>query len=125
MKRKIATTIGCVALTLAAFAGAPVQGAGGQGVLSVAQAAVTKSLDGGAAGGGNVSGAGDRLGGLLANFGVPVLIALAGFFLIGALASRNIGTSVGIVLITLIGLIFLLSPESIEGLAKGIANTVF
>jgi hypothetical protein len=28
-------------------------------------------------------------------------------------------------LITLVGLIFLLSPESIESLAKGVANTVF
>ena len=29
------------------------------------------------------------------------------------------------IVITLIGLIFLLSPQSIETLAKGIANTVF
>jgi hypothetical protein len=32
---------------------------------------------------------------------------------------------VGIVVITLLGLIFLLSPHSIESLAKGIASTVF
>ena len=39
--------------------------------------------------------------------------------------SRNIGASVGIVVITLLGLIFLLAPQSIESLAKGIASVVF
>jgi hypothetical protein len=41
------------------------------------------------------------------------------------LASRNIGTSDGIVVITLLGLIFLLAPQSVETFAKGIASTVF
>jgi hypothetical protein len=41
--------------------------------------------------------------------------------LVGALASRNIGTSV----ITLLGLIFLLAPQAVESFAKGIASTVF
>ena len=90
-----------------------------------AQAAVNKSLGGGGGGGGNVQGAGERLGKLLSGWAVPVLTVLAGCLLIGALASRNIGAGVGIVVITLLGLIFLLSPQSIEGLAKGIANTVF
>src|SRR3954454_23994145 len=90
-----------------------------------AQAAVSKSLQGGGGGGGNVAGAGDRLGKLLSGWAVPVLTVLAGCLLIGALASRNIGAGVGIVVITLLGLIFLLSPQSIESLAKGIANTVF
>ena len=49
---------------------------------------------------------------------------LAGCLLVGALASRNVGTAVGIILITLLGLIFLLAPSSIESLAKEIANTV-
>jgi hypothetical protein len=87
-------------------------------------AAVSKSLSGGG-GGGNVQGAGDRLGKLLSGWAVPVLTVLAGCLLIGALASRNIGAGVGIVVITLLALIFLLSPQSIESLAKGIANTVF
>lgn len=90
-----------------------------------AEAAVSKSLGGGGGGGGNVQGAGDRLGKLLSGWAVPVLTVLAGCLLIGALASRNIGAGVGIVVITLLGLIFLLSPQSIESLAKGIANTVF
>ena len=42
-----------------------------------------------------------------------------GYLLMGSLAARNIGASVGIVVITLIGLIFLLSPASIESIAKG------
>jgi hypothetical protein len=91
-----------------------------------AEAAVSKSLSGGAgSAGGNVGGAGNRLGNLLSGWAVPVLTVLAGCLLVGALASRNIGASFGIVVITLIGLIFLLSPQSIESLAKGIANTVF
>ena len=90
-----------------------------------AEAAVTKSFSGGGGGGGNVSGAGDRLGNLLSGWAVPVLTVLAGCLLVGALASRNIGTSVGIVVITLLGLIFLLAPQSVESFAKGIASTVF
>ena len=72
------------------------------GRLAGAEAAVSKSLAGGG-GGGNVSGAGDRLGDLLSGWAVPVITALAGCLLVGALASRNIGASVGIVVITLIG----------------------
>lgn len=90
-----------------------------------AAAAVNKSYAGGGGGGGNVQGAGDRLGKLLSGWAVPVLTVLAGCLLIGALASRNLGAGVGIVVITLLGLIFLLSPQSIESLAKGIASTVF
>jgi hypothetical protein len=90
-----------------------------------AEAAVSKSLRDGGGGGSNVQGAGDRLGRLLSGWAVPVLTVLAGCLLIGALVSRNIGTAVGIVAVTLLGLIFLLSPQAIEGLAKGIANTVF
>ena len=56
---------------------------------------------------------------------MPVVIALAGCLLIGSLAARNIGASVGIVVITLFGLIFLLSPPAIESTAKAIANIVF
>jgi hypothetical protein len=125
MKRRIAVTVGAVVLLLAAFAaarpaGSTVLGAGG---LDTAQAAVSKSL--GQGGGGDVSGAGDRLGGLLSKVGAPIVIAVAGFFLLGALAARNVGASVGVVLTTLVALIFLVSPESIESLAKGIAETVF
>jgi hypothetical protein len=125
MKRKIAVTLGSVVLLLAAFAAAQPAGptALGPGGLATAEAAVSKSL--GQGGGGEVSGAGDRLGGLLSDWGPPVLIALAGFFLIGALASRNIGSAVGVILCTLVALIFFVSPQSIESLAKGIAETAF
>lgn len=95
------------------------------GSVDVAQAATTKATGGGGGGAGNVSGVGERLGDLLSGWGVPILIAFSGCLLVGALASRNIGASVGIVVVTLIGLIFLLSPASIETLAKGIANAVF
>jgi hypothetical protein len=89
-----------------------------------AHAAVQKSLEGGE-GGGATAGAGDRFGSLLSGWGVPAITALAGCLLIGALATRNIGASVGIVAITLLSLIFLLAPQSVETFAKGIANVVF
>jgi hypothetical protein len=89
-----------------------------------AGAAVQKSLQGGG-GGGSTAGAGDRFGELLSGWGVPAITALAGCLLIGALATRNIGASVGIVAITLLSLIFLLAPQSVETFAKGIANVVF
>jgi hypothetical protein len=95
------------------------------GATSSAEAAVSKSLSGGGGGGGSVSGAGNRLGTLLSGWAVPVITVLAGCLLVGALASRNIGTSVGIVVITLLGLIFLLAPQAVESFAKGIASTVF
>ena len=121
MPRRIALLLTLVALAFGATALGPVE----RVALGSAQGAVNKSLAGGGGEGGNVSGAGDRLGKLLSGWAVPVLMVLAGCLLIGALASRNIGAGVGIVVITLLGLIFLLSPQSIESLAKGIANTVF
>jgi hypothetical protein len=93
-----------------------------------AHAQATKSRGTGAtnsSGSTNVRGAGDRLGDLLAGWAVPVLTVIAGCLLIAALASRNIGAAAGIVAVTLLGLIFLLAPESIESLAKGIADVVF
>jgi hypothetical protein len=93
--------------------------------ISSAHAQATKSRGDGAAGGGNVTKAGDRLGELLSGWAVPVLTVIAGCLLIGALASRNIGSAVGIVVITMLGLIFLLTPESIQTLAKGISSFVF
>jgi hypothetical protein len=89
-----------------------------------AGAAVQKSLEA-AEGGGSTAGAGTRFGNLLSGWGVPAITALAGCLLIGALATRNIGASVGIVAITLLSLIFLLAPESVETFAKGVANVVF
>jgi hypothetical protein len=126
MKRRIAVTMAGAALLLVALAAsaptdAPPFSGGG---IADAQAAVTKSLAPGG-GGGDVSGVGDRFGGLLSKVGAPIVIAVAGYFLLGSLASRNIGAGVGVVLVTLVSLIFLVSPQSIEALAKGIANTVF
>jgi hypothetical protein len=101
-------------------------GAASVGPLAVAPAgaAVQKSLESGE-GGGSTAGAGDRFGNLLSGWGVPAITALAGCLLIGALATRNIGASVGIIAITLLSLIFLLAPQSVETFAKGIANVVF
>jgi len=124
MKRKIAITVAGAALALGALAATPTPGGPLPSPLAGAGAAVSKSLSGGG-GGGNVAGAGNRLGELLSGWAVPVLTVLAGCLLVGALVSRNIGTAVGIVVVTLLGLIFLLSPQSIEGLAKGIAAFVF
>jgi hypothetical protein len=118
-----ACLLATVALTGAGFL-APLAATPTSLAPASAEAAVTKSMESGS-GGGNVAGAGNRLGNLLSGWAVPVLTVLGGCLLVGALASRNIGASVGIVVITLLGLIFLLSPQSIESLAKGIANVVF
>jgi hypothetical protein len=127
MRRKIATGFTTGALLFGAVALAPVEEGASLAALgppSVAQASVSKSLSA-TEGGGNVSSAGSRLGSLLSGWAVPVLTVLAGCLLVGALASRNIGASVGIVVITLLGLIFLLAPQSVESFAKGIASVVF
>jgi hypothetical protein len=124
MKRRIAITLAGAALASATLAvtppGAPIYS---PLLLALGAAPVTKSLEGG--GGGNIGGAGERLAGVLAGWGVPVVIALAGLLLIGALSARNIGACIGIGLITLVSLIFLLSPTAIESAAKGIAAIVF
>jgi hypothetical protein len=120
MKRRLTTTLSISVALLGAGFLAPMDTV----PIGRAEAAVSKSLSG-EGGAGNVSGAGNRLGNLLSQLAVPVLTALAGCLLVGTLMSRNIGASFGIVVITLIGLIFLLSPQSIESLAKDIANTVF
>jgi hypothetical protein len=129
MRRKIATVALSAALVLAGLAAAPSAPAGPVpaplGALAGAEAAVTKSLSAGGGGSGNVSGAGDRLGRLLSGWAVPVLIALGGCLLVGSLLSRNVGASVGVVVIVLVGLIFLLAPSSIESAAKAVAGVVF
>lgn len=120
MRRR--TTILLAALTLALALSATAS----LGPLEAppAGAAVQKSLEGGS-GGGSTAGAGDRFGNLLSGWGVPAITALAGCLLIGALATRNIGSAVGIIAITLLSLIFLLAPQSVETFAKGIAGVVF
>jgi hypothetical protein len=128
MKLKIATGLIACALMLGASALAPSAApsvAGAFGAPESAAAAVSKSLSGSGGSAGNVGSAGNRLGTLLSGWAVPVITVLAGCLLVGALASRNIGASLAIVVITLMGLIFLLSPQSVESFAKGIANVVF
>ena len=121
MRAPIAAVLATAALLLGASALAPPAAPG----PAAAQAAVTKSLSGGSGGGGNAAGAGDRFGNLLSGWAVPVITALAGCLLIGALATRNIGASVGIVAISVLALIFLLAPGAIASFAKGIGNLVF
>ena len=131
MKTRLTLVAAIAAAAMTAAAITPAQASNSilsfMGSPDPAYAAVTKSRDAGDAAGGsaNVSRAGDRLGDLLSGWAVPILTVIAGCLLIGALASRNIGASVGIVVITVVGLIFLLRPKSIEGLAEGIANFVF
>jgi hypothetical protein len=127
MRRRIVVGLVAVSLALASlsFGSVSVGGLAQIGPASAQAAAVTKSAGGAGGGGGGVNGAGSRLGDLLSGWAVPVITVLAGCLLVGTLASRNIGASLGIVVITLLGLIFLLSPQSIESLAKGIAGVVF
>jgi hypothetical protein len=120
MRTRTLTLLAALALAVGLSATA----AAGPLAAAPARAAVQKSLEG-EAGGGSTAGAGTRFGNLLSGWGVPAITALAGCLLIGALATRNIGASVGIVAITLLALIFLLAPQSVETFAKGIANVVF
>jgi hypothetical protein len=128
MKRKVLIVMATSVVAFAVIAAAPASGGSSSpvDVIPTANAAeVSKSQAGGGGGGGNVSDAGNRLGELLSGWAVPVIIVLAGCLLVGALASRNMGASLGIVSISMVGLIFLLAPQSIESFAKGIANFVF
>lgn len=120
MRKRTAALLLALTLTLGLAAGP----SPGPLAAPSASAAVQKSLAGGG-GGGSTAGAGDRFGELLSGWGVPAITALAGCLLIGALATRNIGSAVGIIAITLLALIFLLAPQSVESFAKGIANVVF
>ncbi len=120
MRRPLAILLAALALLL----GASAASAAGPIAAAPAAAAVQKSLEGGG-GGGSTAGAGERFGDLLSGWGVPAITALAGCLLIGALATRNIGSAVGIIAITLLALIFLLAPQSVETFAKGIAGVVF
>jgi hypothetical protein len=121
MRKKTIALLAAVAMLLGASGTATV----GPLAAAPAAAAVQKSLEGGGAGGGSTAGAGTRFGELLSGWSVPAITAIAGCLLIGALATRNIGASVGIVAISLLSLIFLLAPQSVETFAKGIANVVF
>jgi hypothetical protein len=128
MKCKVLAVVATSVLTLAVTAAAPASSGSSSpvdGVAAANAAEVSKSQTGGEARGGNVTGAGHRLGDLLSGWAVPVITVLAGCLLVGALASRNMGASLGIVTVSLVGLIFLLAPQSIESFAKGIANFVF
>ena len=120
MPRRLAILFSALMLTL----GLSATSIAGPLAAAPAGAAVQKSLEAGA-GGGDTAGAGERFGNLLSGWGVPAITALAGCLLIGALATRNIGSAVGIIAITLLALIFLLAPQSVETFAKGIAGVVF
>ena len=61
--------------------------------MASAQAAVSKSLGEGE-GAATSAAPADRLGGLL-QLGAPVIVAVAGYFVMSTLASRNIGAGVG------------------------------
>jgi hypothetical protein len=128
MKCKVLTVVATSMLALAVTAAAPASSGLSSpvdGVSTANAAEVSKSQAGAGGGNSNVTDAGHRLGNLLSGWAVPVITVLAGCLLVGALASRNMGASLGIVTVSLVGLIFLLAPQSIEAFAKGIANFVF
>lgn len=123
----IGAAVGAIALVIGGAAvGTPSESfAPSVGTVASAEAAVAKSAAGGGGGGGSASAAGQRFGNWLSDNAVPVLIAFAGVALISVLFSRNIGAGVGIVLITLVALMFLMAPDSIASFAKGVADIVF
>lgn len=128
MRGRIVTAAVVGAMTLMMFgaaSGAPSNSVTPSfGTVATAEAAVSKSASGGSSGGG-ANAAGQRFGTWLSDNTVPVLIAFAGCALVSVLFSRNLGAGVGIVLVTLMSLMFLLAPESIASFAKGVANIIF
>jgi hypothetical protein len=128
MKAKIVigATVGAMALVMCgATVGSPSSSfTPSVGTVATAEAAVAKSSAGGG-GGGSANAAGQRFGNWLSDNAVPVLIAFAGCALVSVLFSRNIGAGVGIVLITLMSLMFLMAPDSIASFAKGVADIIF
>jgi hypothetical protein len=121
-KRTIAATALCLALCGSAAVASPQSGPLAPGR---AEAQVTKSRGTGAGGGGNVGGIGQRLGGLLSGWGVPLTIAIGGFLILGAFANRNIGGVVGVAAAVIVVLIFFLDPTAIENAAKNISRAIF
>lgn len=121
----VGTMLGAIFLMMfGAASSAPSNSATESLGTATASAAVSKSASGGSSGNG-ANAAGQRFGAWLSDNAVPVLIAIAGCALVGVLFSRNIGAGVGIVLITLMSLMFLLAPQSIASFAKGVASIVF
>jgi hypothetical protein len=94
------------------------------GTVPMAEAAPSKSASGGS-GGGGANAAGQRFGDWLSSNATPVLIAFAGCALVSVLFSRNLGAGIGIVLVTLMSLMFLVAPDAIQAFAKGVANIIF
>lgn len=117
----LAVTI--TALSLAAPAAPPADQPPLAPETAAAQVSKSRGTDGGGAG--NVGKAGDRLGDLLSGWAVPVMFALAGLFMLGALARREIGAAVAIVLIVMLAGFFLLTPELVAQGIEGISEVVF
>jgi hypothetical protein len=96
--------------------------------IDTASAEVTKSRDTGAGGGGgasgNISRVGDRTGTLISGWAVPVMMALAGIFILGALARREVGAAVAVVLITIAASFFLLTPDAARSAIEGISRFI-
>jgi hypothetical protein len=89
-----------------------------------AVAQISKSRDSGGDSGGNVSRVGERTGSLISGWAVPVMLALAGIFILGALARREVGAAIAVVLITICASFFLLTPDSAESAIKGISQFI-
>jgi hypothetical protein len=94
--------------------------------VTPAAAQVTKSRDTGTGGGGggNISRVGDRTGTLISGWAVPVMMALAGIFILGALARREVGAAVAVVLITIAASFFLLTPDAARSAIEGISRFI-
>lgn len=129
MRGRFAISVVVSAFTLAmfgaSFSTAPGSIAPSIGTVETAEAASVAKSSAGGSGNGNANAAGQRFGTWLSDNATPVLIAFAGCALVSVLFSRNIGAGVGIVLITLMSLMFLMAPDSIASFAKGVADIIF
>jgi hypothetical protein len=90
---------------------------------AVAQA--SKSRGEASGGGGDAAKVGDRAADLGSGWAIPLTIFLAGVLLTVALVSRNIGGAVGVVLVSVIALIFFGDPDSISDFAESVGSAIF
>lgn len=129
MKRKTKLALAVVAVSMLALGQSPVSQSRSPlaptPALETAQAQVSKSRGAADTGGGNVNGVGDRLGGLLSGWGVPLTIVIGGFLILVAFGNRNVGAAIGTAAAVIVVLIFFLDPTAIENTAKEISRVVF
>jgi hypothetical protein len=106
-------------------AGLLTTGAGPPGPVLGVGVEIAQAQKPGAGGGNSAERAGDNLADLISNNVGPVLIVLVGVFGLLAFTQRSIGMAVTAVLAGLFAGLFVIEPQSAEGLFKDIYRILF